>query len=1125
MKSFLSGILSLSMAFSMVSGAVWAAETPKEAAKDAPKETPKAAAKDSSAFSDLKDLDTAAKAKYDEMLKAGIFNGLEEGRFGLKEKMNRAQFAKVAALIFQLKTDASLKKSTFNDVTADDPANGYALPFIEAIYKAGITDGYAEGMFNPSGEVTREQLAAFLIKGLKLETKVKSTAGVKDDTVSDWAKSYVALALELKLMTNGTNGKFDGTSPATRDLLVLSAYEARKQSATAAKPEAVTKVSIGKAEITGAKTISVTLNGAIADTAKLTATVSKGGTKIESNPKWNDNKNQVTLTLDSKMTEGTYNVKLEAVKDSGLTVDKGSADVTAQSEKITKLEFISASDTVAAGKHVTVMFRAVNQFNEQSDIPASRFDIRTNSDVPLRSSTVEQSFTIDTGVSDRGDLISVTIYSNDNRVQANKAFRVGDRQQVSKIELGDLKLPGSKKKLEAGDKAHIDYKAYDQYGMPVTDLDILRKETNTFVSDPDVLVEGTLSENGIRVDKGFGFFADENNDERPELIIETAAANTDSKPGEQEITLTVLASSGQSATKKIQITSVDVPFDISFDKPSASTIAWGDEDVYLPLIVKDKNGTTLSTDDLVKFADEIRIQDTGTARIRLSRTIETEGEGRGKIKIGGLRNANEKDLKGGSLTITATLVQSNKSATFSTSIGEKRYPNQVHVSSEPKPVMLPSLTPFGVSTNNMLTENKMKLKFKDQYGEDFDDDYTGYEVDLSYEQISGTVTNAVYFSKGSFTGTPTWALDSDSASSKYPNILTFKGDDTRADGYSAPTASIKAIRDTDLTFTPIQGADNEGEYRMTARLYKVDEKGNRNQQSSTNRTVKLLAAKESEDLTYEAKGFDKGLFATNELYTDAFGLNDNADLSKLALPDVVAPKSEADALANWFAGKIEISAKNKKGENVGLPNNIIRRITSTSNSVIPVAKPKGDSLAFDAFGIRGMREGTANVSVSFYPSDRSGIRVVNLPNVQVKEEALNVASFTLGENGKARTIWLSLLNNLSIHSGNSASNGATQLKKTLGDIKLKDQYGVFEFKNQSVYRTADLFGTKFIINNANWTDPANPGTLTIEVDKKAGTAVYKYTPGPGGSQIISFTVLAVSGGKTQSVDVHTDRTK
>lgn len=187
------------------------------------------ATKTSADFTDLKDLDAATKAKFDALISAGVFDGVSESKFGLGQEMNRAQFAKVAASIFDLEVKKDLTTSSFKDVNADDPANGYALAYIEAVKAAGITEGVGEGKFDPAGEVTKEQLATFLVRGLGKNEDAKAKPGVNDSTVSDWAKQYVALALNLKLLDNGTDGQFGGQTNATRDLLVIGAYEAKEQ--------------------------------------------------------------------------------------------------------------------------------------------------------------------------------------------------------------------------------------------------------------------------------------------------------------------------------------------------------------------------------------------------------------------------------------------------------------------------------------------------------------------------------------------------------------------------------------------------------------------------------------------------------------------------------------------------------------------------------------------------------------------------------------------------------------------------------------------------------------------------------------------------------------------------------
>lgn len=215
------------------------------------------AAKTSSDFSDLKDLDAATKAKFDAMISAGIFDGVSESSFGLNDKMNRAQFAKVAALIFGLEVDKNLKTSSFSDVKSDDPANGYALPYIEAVKRAGITDGVAPGAFDPAGTVTKEQLAAFLVRGLGQEQEAKAAPGVTDPTVSDWAKGYVQLALEQKLLENSLTGAFGGKVEARRELLATGSFESARTF------EAAQPLEVAGADFTAGNKLDLTLTVAI----------------------------------------------------------------------------------------------------------------------------------------------------------------------------------------------------------------------------------------------------------------------------------------------------------------------------------------------------------------------------------------------------------------------------------------------------------------------------------------------------------------------------------------------------------------------------------------------------------------------------------------------------------------------------------------------------------------------------------------------------------------------------------------------------------------------------------------------------------------------------------------------
>ncbi|MDT2256774.1 S-layer homology domain-containing protein [Paenibacillus larvae] len=203
MKKSLSVIVSSAMALSMFSSVAFGAKIDD--------------------FKDLKDLSAKDKAKFAAMIDANILHGLTSDYFGLYEATNRAQFARVAADVFKLKVDTSLEKSSFSDVSKEDPANGYALPYIEAAKDNGIAAGYEDGTYRPDKTLTKEELATLLVKGLGFKDEAEAATG-SDPSVSDWAQGYVKVAVEKGIMNNDTNGMFNGQQLVNRYMLVTSTY-------------------------------------------------------------------------------------------------------------------------------------------------------------------------------------------------------------------------------------------------------------------------------------------------------------------------------------------------------------------------------------------------------------------------------------------------------------------------------------------------------------------------------------------------------------------------------------------------------------------------------------------------------------------------------------------------------------------------------------------------------------------------------------------------------------------------------------------------------------------------------------------------------------------------------------
>ena len=172
--------------------------------------------KTSADFSELKDLDAATKAKFDALIAAGVFDGISGNALGANGEMNRAQFAKVAALILGVADNNPSNTSGFQDM----PAGGYALPYIEAIKKAGLIDG--TGAFNPSGNITTEQLATLLVKLSDSNSVPKpvpdtglTSTGASKPSSSGMNSSDIEQLKKLLKQINSSNNLPSAPSPAT----------------------------------------------------------------------------------------------------------------------------------------------------------------------------------------------------------------------------------------------------------------------------------------------------------------------------------------------------------------------------------------------------------------------------------------------------------------------------------------------------------------------------------------------------------------------------------------------------------------------------------------------------------------------------------------------------------------------------------------------------------------------------------------------------------------------------------------------------------------------------------------------------------------------------------------------
>ncbi|GAA4873964.1 hypothetical protein GCM10023310_62040 [Paenibacillus vulneris] len=1092
MKKSLSTILSLAMAFSMFSSVAFGEEAGKTSAN----------------FSDLKDLDAATKAKFDEMISAGIFDGVKDDTFGLKDKMNRAQFAKVAALVFKLKVDTSLKTSSFTDVKADDPANGYALPYIEAVKAAGITDGYAPGEFNPAGEVTKEQLATFLIRGLNKDSEAKATPGVNDKTVSDWAKGYVALALQLKLLGNGTDGTFGGTTAATRDLLVLSSYEAKQQY----KPQFNGKYAIASFKATDANELTLELNGPVTDEAAkaLKIEIKKDGNVLSSGytTKWSDDKTKAVLTFDSKFQENKFDVTISGVSNIDDTAKTSS--VTTTKEKVTNIDFLTASDTIPLavdkyeqpiypGYKVRIDFKATNQYGKKASFNASNFDIRV-SDGDATPIAGEQAINLtQDSKQERNDRISITILHEDSGVQKNKIFTVGDNPIVSKIEVGDLLNSAGNKvdAIEANNYAYLDFKAWDQYGLRVENKGLLNDTVTVNTTDRDLTAGEDERGKDAFVDNAVG-------DNAADLKL--VSRNNE----EKTINVSIFARGGQSVSKDVKVRASKVPATVEFGSYNY-TLAEGDEHTgdeavdnkfYVPIILKDSKGELLSAQDIVDAygdgRDKLDIRSSGGIVLAESGAeIQKTGAHKGQIAI------KKADRKGtASLSVTLRDIPTQR-ASFNISVGDPREAQEIRFSTTPKKQMVAG------------SDNELKFKFYDQQGAELkyvnNPDYT-YYVKLSYK------LNSV--DSGGDAGLTFLASKEKDANSKNvdqrkyvfaPKAVTddvYQIFDLKANPEAFP-GQWDNFFDKSFKVYSKAGAPKAA-YTVKAELFRVDRKNVTQLVDDVSQVIEVINPNDSANkLTYEVY-LDKGVNNTILASGDYLNLDKNYN------QDATTGKTVSDItyVANNYPklGKeVKVRAKNSSGEEVKTPAKV-DSISSSNPSVVGIDNTKY---------VYGLDAGTATINVIYV--NAKGEKGTASVNVTTKNEGPLVSSIALKKTGKQYASLTGL-------AGKYVWDLALAEK-----ITVKDQYGDEFVAENAPGSTGEELGEtdNFLVKDANGSKSKNHNSVlnisfyasdittnggtnnTVEIDSKTGKIISV------GSDVTGFTinVLAPGSGVSTSFSV------
>lgn len=1092
MKKSMKVITSATMIFSMFASIAMADTTTGDTAS-----TQATSIKTSKDFTDLKDLDDATRVKFDAMISAGIFDGVTDTTFGLKEEMNRAQFAKVAALIMGLELNKDLKTSSFTDVKADDAANGYALPYIEALKAANVTDGYGEGTYNPAGKVTKEQLATFLVRVLGKDNEAKGKTGT-DTTVSGWAQGYVALALEMKLFPKG-EGTFSGQSNATRDLLLTGAYEAKAQYV------APGKVTVTGARAAGVQKAEVAFNKPV-DTAKATFTLKKGTTEIKTTAQWSDDKKTATLVLaDEKLRTGEYTVSVNGLDAD--SVDKTSATFKAEDEVLKKIEFLSASDTIAHSKSTVVKVKGVNQYGENASFNSGSYTVYAGSASFTKVNKLDDNtlaITLDTTQSTPGvGIVSLSIVNNDQHVTASKNFKVGTDPILTKLELGEAQYSNTNKAITGkGDSVKFDLNLFDQYGGYITyDSPEFKKENINLIWN-EYIGSTTKSSNEIIKSE-----YEDNGSNIPRLKL-SLTDNVD-KSGDYTFTIVNQAAT---ATGKISIKSTSIATKVEIGDFN-DVIAAGDQDVYIPIVAYDASGKELSVDDLTSDANRERIKITASGvdgSIAGQGEIMESGAHRGSIHLKNITGVSKGSV---SLTLVIASPNATSTATKTWTVADVRIPDRIKEVTKPAKEMIGYGNPDASDAAKALASNyTFQYQILDQYGKVMD-----YNLDTNGNSGNNSVgTSVTYDVYVQLQNLP------DNGDNK--NFNAFKV--TRIDDVATPLVDSTNV----YSFT---GADetNEKAFKEFNKGLKITAlAGNEGKKANLRigiRKIDKADPKKAQEITYVEQQIAVAPAAnssTGEEWT--YTMPSDVKLFNLLDSDVLVGSgidlSKTGAIANSLLSKrINIKVTNAAGDVVAVPNNFITNVTSSNPAVVRVEKRMlaSDGTKSGSAGrwyMVGNKAGTATITATYV--DNKGKTKFATQTVTVAEEAPAVASMTANNkikvsNTATGAVYAATTDYVAFGEKDPAKL-ADGVKGNFGltSVSFTDTYGL-AFDGDDVNKYNYFYGLSFTVQHINAT-AGKETDVTLDANNKVHIA--------SGFKGTFDVVIVAPSGKTTTTEVTVD---
>lgn len=180
---------------------------------DTPSVTPPVGT-DTGMFTDLQENHWAYNSVKELVEKQIVSGEAADGRIQIRpnDYITRQEAAKIAVAAVGIAVDGTAVPACADAANVDD----WAKPFVAAAMANGLVNGYEDGSFNPTGNVTREELVAIIMRGFQFGES-DAALSFADEGSLGWARGYVAKATSMQIINGyAEDNTFRGGATITR---------------------------------------------------------------------------------------------------------------------------------------------------------------------------------------------------------------------------------------------------------------------------------------------------------------------------------------------------------------------------------------------------------------------------------------------------------------------------------------------------------------------------------------------------------------------------------------------------------------------------------------------------------------------------------------------------------------------------------------------------------------------------------------------------------------------------------------------------------------------------------------------------------------------------------------------